>query len=660
MQPRQRAHIETVLQVATGAPGRGAPDGDVIRESWRRCVAQHRLDPQRMQQAVILSASRLREHQQRMEDFLGIARHGMRRLYQQVAGLGYVVLLTDARGITVDFMGDLALQPGLKKAGLYLGADWSEPQAGTCGVGTCINTGQALTVHRGDHFDATHIPLSCTTAPVYDDQGELTAVLDISSMNAPESKESQHLALQMVKLHAQQIENAGFMGRFRRQWVLRLGAAPQFLDMNPDYLIALDAAGRIAGHNRRAQLALEAQAAGPILGQPFEAVFGARFEDLGRYLQGRPAAERRIALAASEQLLFMEATPPPARPGAPPRPNRLEPAQPAVPSPLAALCGGDAGLSAQIRRAARLVDAPVSFLVTGETGCGKEFFAQALHASSRRAGGPFVAVNCAAIPESLVESELFGYLPHSFSGAGPRGKKGLVQAAHGGTLFLDEIGDMPPNLQARLLRVLSERQVLPVGATQPVAVDVRVVAATHCDLRVRMAQGLFRGDLFYRLQGAAVHLPAVRQRTDLPWLIARVLRLAWQEMGGGEAPPPVLSAAARQALLAHAWPGNLRELRNALAVACGVCSGQAIELEDLPESIAARAPLAELAVDGGGIDGGTGGAPEGWLGVLRASGWNLSQAARTLGVARMTLYRRLKKAGIESPNRRDAGGACER
>ena len=180
MNHAQQQHIADVVHLATHGPqALHTRHEQLIRESWLRCVTEHRLDPTRMQEAIILPQTRLREHQDQMEAFLHIARHGLESLYTKVAGLGYVVLLTDAPGVTVDFLGDLVFEPSLRKAGLYLGADWSEHHAGTCGVGTCISTGQALTVHLDDHFDATHIPLTCTSAPVYDSRGELRAVLDI-------------------------------------------------------------------------------------------------------------------------------------------------------------------------------------------------------------------------------------------------------------------------------------------------------------------------------------------------------------------------------------------------------------------------------------------------------------------------------------------------
>ncbi|MCJ7800351.1 MAG: GAF domain-containing protein, partial [Polaromonas sp.] len=251
MQAYQREHIDrVVLTVAGGSPGTPDAAGDnLIHDSWRRCARDYRLDPTRMQEAIILPSHRLREHQERMDEFLQIARSGMQALYQHVAGLGYVVLLTDARGVTVDFLGDLNSGHSLRRAGLYLGANWSEPVAGTCGVGTCISTEQALTVHQGDHFDATHIPLTCTTAPVFDGRGQLNAVLDISALRSPQSKESQHMARQMVEIYAYHIENASFLRQFKRDWVLRLAASPEFLEVNPDYLLALDEAGRVIGYN---------------------------------------------------------------------------------------------------------------------------------------------------------------------------------------------------------------------------------------------------------------------------------------------------------------------------------------------------------------------------------------------------------------------------
>ena len=287
-------------------------------------------------------------------------------------------------------------------------------------------------------------------------------------------------------------------------------------------------------------------------------------------------------------------------------------------------------------------------------------FAKALHESSGRHARRFVAVNCAAIPESLIESELFGHLPGAFTGAGNKGRRGLVQEADGGTLFLDEIGDMPRDMQARLLRVLAEREVLPIGATRPVPVNLRVIAATNRDLQSLVRQGAFRDDLYYRLNGAQISLPPLRERRDMDWVIQRLLDAGARTEG--QAVTPQLSAAARARLHAHHWPGNLRELRNVLDFARAVCSGGCIGLEDLPDHLmgsaaAVQAPRCRPTSVWQSLGEHP---PEAvlLLQYLRAAQWNVTAVARQLGLSRMTLYRRMHRFGIVSPNQQsDAGPA---
>ena len=669
----QQAHISQVIQAVGLDPARAVlPKDTIIHDSWTRCVSEHQLDPTRMQEAIILPHAQLREHQDQMDAFLRIARHGLEALYRQVAGLGYCVLLTDAKGVTVDFLGDLVFEPSLRKAGLYLGADWSEHHAGTCGVGTCIATGEALTVHLDDHFDATHIPLTCTAAPVFDDQGRMKAVLDISALSSPTGKESQHLALQMVKMYAAHVENASFLHRYRSHWILRLSKAPEFLDVNPEYLLALDDAGRVIGHNRQAQLMLSRAASGglmarglqvdALLGRPLSTVLNLHASDLGRYMAGLPVDQRAVTVPGSKEMLFLLASPPPPRPKA----MQAQVSQVVtVPAPLAALSAGDPVIDRLTERAARLVNSPINILLTGETGSGKERFARALHESSARRRQPFVAVNCAAIPETLIESELFGHLPGSFSGAGTRGKRGLIQEADGGTLFLDEIGDMPLPLQGRLLRVLAEREVLPIGATRPIAVNLRVVAATHCNLVEAVKAGRFRDDLYYRLNGVNFHLPPLRERQDLPKLIERLCT--------EHAQPVRMTPDALDALLQHEWPGNLRELCNVLDCARALCQDDVVSLDDLPEHLLAATAghLSRLwavpihhptpsSVSTVLADFVQPEPPTPRAGVepidalreqLRDAGWNMSEAARRLGISRMTLYRRMARLGLNLPSK---------
>ncbi len=617
---------------------------EIIRSSWSRCVHEHNLDPTRMQEAIILPSNQLREHQDRMGDFLHIARYGLETLYQQVMGMGYCVLLTDANGITVDFIGDIQLDSNLRKAGLYLGSDWSEKSAGTCGVGTCIQSGHALTVHLDDHFDSTHIPLSCTSAPVFDNCGNLNAVLDVSQLSTVLPKESQKLAMQLVTLYAGYIENSNFMHQFRKEIILKLGNAPQFLDVNPDYLIALDETGRVIGHNRSSQTLFDLFHRGVrLIGMHFDDIFDAPFERVGIFAPTNPPDKRAIRLKANDHLLFMSALV-----GSTTVDNKfkLNVAQ-ANSLSLNKLCGDDPVFGREIDRVKKLVNTPISILLQGETGTGKEYFAKAIHQSSERKHKPFVAVNCAAIPETLIESELFGYTAGSFSGAKTKGKLGLIQEADGGTLFLDEIGDMPIGLQARLLRVLSEREILPIGATRPLPVNIRVISASHRDLEELIRLGEFRDDLYYRLNGAQVSLPPLRERKDKQWITEKVLQ---EVCNINHIEVPKIDPTVVGWMEHYRWPGNLRELKNILEFAASICHEGLITLTDLPDKVL-KIPFKSMNENKAILFDGNDTADAALLKqYLRSANWNVSYVARQLDISRSTLYRRMEKFNIEPPN----------
>lgn len=666
MKSEQAAHIDELVRAARGARTRRDA---VIQESWRRCVSEHRLDPEVLREPCILTPSRLREHQDAMEEFTHTARFGVETLYRQVAGLGYVLLLTDAKGITVDFIGDPTFDNNLMRAGLYLGADWNERHAGTCAVGTCIHTGEPLIVHQTDHFDATHIPLTCTAAPVYDPFGALAAVLDISALRSPEPKESQFLALQFVKGFANKIETAHLMNRFRREWIVKLAASPEFVDVEPSYVLAVDGSGRLLGFNNAARQLLlrELEGAGKgvnLVGQHFGAFFELEMDDLPRFSHALPAGQRLVRLARSGTPLFAATLSPPSRPGRP----VADPPAPTLPAPLCALFRDEPAMHRVAARAAKLVNTQMSLLISGETGSGKEYLAKAIHMASARAARPFVPVNCAALPETLVEGELFGYEPGAFTGAVARGKKGLVLEADGGTLFLDEIGDMPLALQTRLLRVLAEREVTPLGRSKPVPVNVRVIAATHRDLVAEVKAGRFREDLYFRLSGAILALPPLRERADIDWLIGRLI--AGRSHVSGV--PFSVSEAARAALNAHDWPGNIRELANALDYACAVADSGMIGLQDLPDRLHGKAePRAcgrpdpeRPSLEPPRLAGSTSASVSTWpqaqpfareaparerdalVAALAANGWNISAAARDLGLDRTTVHRRMRRFGL--------------
>jgi transcriptional regulator of acetoin/glycerol metabolism len=616
------SHIDSVHESVLGRSAATPKDPRLVR-SWERSLEAYQLDPARSAQPRILTGSRLREHQEPMEDFLRVAHRGVSRLHSQVREADYVVLLTDADGVTIDFLGDPRLERELKQAGLYLGSCWSEQEEGTCGVGTCIADGQRITVHRSEHFRAPNIQLTCSAAPILDTQGRLLAVLDASALTSPEDKRSQHLAFQVVSQTARLIENAHFLNAFNGQWLLHLAPAREFLDVHPDYLIALEGDGRVAGVNRAAREDLF-DGRDPS-GRACEQIFDAKLEALAAAAH-RVATPLRIFRRGRPQHLYGRLRPP--RASSRTLDIRAETAREPS-SPLDAWAGSDPAAKALTTLALRLLQRKVPLLLQGETGAGKERFAQALHATGPRAGKPFVALNCAAIPETLIESELFGYRDGAFTGARAKGMKGRILQADGGTLFLDEIGDMPLALQSRLLRALSEYEVTPLGSEVPLRVDLQVICASHQDLRGMVTEGRFREDLYYRLAGATLRLPTLSERADLDGLIHGVLA----EITAGD-PQPVIDRAAMRALRGHRWPGNLRELHSALRYAVAICDGQTIQLADLPEDLIEATSNADD--DERSLIERT----------LADNAGSVVDSARALGISRATLYRRLGRLGL--------------
>lgn len=299
-----------------------------------------------------------------------------------------------------------------------------------------------------------------------------------------------------------------------------------------------------------------------------------------------------------------------------------------------------------IRLSRRVAGVDATVLITGDTGVGKERIARLIHDESPRAGGPFLAVNCAAITEALLESELFGHVRGAFTGATSE-HQGLVEAAHGGTLLLDEIGEITPALQVKLLRLLQEREVRRVGETRARPVDVRFLAATNCDLGLAMDEGLFRRDLYYRLKVIEVRVPALRDRPeDILPLARRLLADACHSMAR---PMAGLSEAASCQIRQYDWPGNVRELENAMARGVALAAGDRIEVEDLPEEIR-RATFRPVAAAGSTVRSLADVEKRYVLSVLELNEGNRTRTAEQLQIAPATLYRKLRswKADAEA------------
>lgn len=584
---RDLEHVKEIDRVLAGhATGR---DG-VVSQSWRRCIETYGMDPARAEPAHIVTSAELREHREQSERLIAIARSGLQALFRQVAGQNYVLLLADAKGVTVDFFGDPRFEDELREAGLYLGSDWSEDRAGTCGVGSCIFTGEAVTIHQTDHFGLAHTPLSCTAAPIYDSAGTLAAVLDISLLRSPGPKVSQNLAMNLVRASARRVEMANLMAMTRRDWVLRFSASPEFLEVDPEAAVALDDSGRILGLTRGAVDILQPGGGGAgLVGTRIDTLMEVSVDDLPDLMRGRPAEERVLRLKDGRGLFGHAIAPQ----GAP----RTHTPTSALPGPLASFAGADPALGRPLAEAARLAPTRVPLLIAGETGTGKERLARALHVSGP-AGRAFTSLACAGLDAARLDA--------------------LADAGQtpAGTLFLAGVEDLDAPAQARLLAVLAARD------------DLRAIASTRTDLSARAKEGLFRTDLFFRLAGATLALPPLRVRQDFDWLLDRLLRRHSAE-------DIRLSPAARAELKARPWPGNIRELDSALQVACALAEGRVVDLPDLPSPalMPADPPAPEEELEA----------------MLHACGWNMAQVARRLGVNRSTVMRRVAKLGLIQP-----------
>ncbi|WP_448044224.1 sigma-54-dependent Fis family transcriptional regulator [Bradyrhizobium liaoningense] len=561
------------------------------------------------------------------------------RLFQQIRSAGYFVLMTDASGVAVDLLSDYPQQDNLLRLGFLPGVSFSESNEGTCAVGLCAIERSAITIHQSEHYRSAHKLFTCSAAPICDETGELIAILDASALHSPDDRRSQQLVLQMVSSAASAIENIVFLGAFKGKQILRVSAHQYNLSVFTEGLLALEDDGTIAGLNRHMHAVLPAGSS----------MIGTKLSDIA---DGRSSILRNgdtVTLEICEQSFFArlgehEGLRPPSAIRSLKTPSLTRLSEHASTRATAEL---DPRLISQVRRAARALDNDVPLLLLGETGTGKEHLANYLHNASRRARASFVALNCAAIPESLIEGELFGYRKGAFTGAHAQGFRGRIVEAHGGTLFLDEIGDMPLGLQTRLLRVLAEREVTPLGAPKSVPVDIRIICATHRNLLDLVADGRFRQDLYFRLNGMSVQLPTLRDRSDKEALIFSTLASEADKIGR---PDATISPSAMRLLLAHPWPGNIRQLKNVLRLALAIDEDGIVGIADLPSDLeesheggAVRVP----SYDGSFASSHAHEEPHSLAATLAKHGWNISRTAKALGIRRSTIYRRMHQLGIK-------------
>ena len=612
--PERMESAHSILERRGTVPtGLLAPD---IYDSWMRCIALG-LDTHRPPPVHRVSSGVLRQEQQSHALVRGLALAEMHTLHQQIAGTNHMIAFATPGGMLLDIVSDRSFEAAADAAAISPGSVWTEDRCGTNGLGTAAFLKRPISVEGGEHFLARYRSLTCTASPVFSPDGTLAGVLDASSDCLSRQTHTQAL----VVMAATQIENGLFREKHRADILIAFHNRGEYLHTLSAGLLAVDPAGRVLAVNRAANMLLHGLPATP--GRNFGDIFRTRFETF--LSDGRRQERQRLQDEVGSSFVATIGHAPPA--AMMQVTDRAKPAdRPPSPKPTSPVgfVSDDPGVATLVHRAEMAALRKMPILIRGETGTGKEQLARYAHTVSRRQGS-FVPVNCAALPETLIEAELFGYADGAFTGARKGGAKGLFQEADGGTLFLDEIGDMPVALQAVLLRFLDDWTVRPVGGVKRV-VDVLLVSATNANLDESIARGRFRPDLLFRLNTLEVTLPPLRDRSDFQAVARHLLALI--------DPARQLSNGAATRLAACAWPGNIRELRNVLSRLTLEESDTLID-EHAVEAMTV-APCRQKA---------PGTLHDLQRARIRATydetGDNVSETARRLGVSRNTIYRAL-------------------
>lgn len=625
----------------------------VIGRSWQRC-REYDVDPGCNEKHQILTSARLRDRIEQTWQMVKVATPVMENLFRVLRGLGFMVLLADRDGYILKSIVEEGFRRQAKQVMLCEGVNWSEKAKGTNAIGTSLAEGGAVKVFAYEHFVRENHMLACAAAPIFGAGGEIVGTLDVTG----EGKKGNDRIFSMVRMAAQNIEKELQFLHLQKSLNTYKAQYNGIVELIREGAVIVDESGTVREVT---------PSAGRVLGLRPEQCLGENIEELFNLnniwvLDSTSEDTKEITVSAKHGASMVNArarriygvdgkpegmiaiiSPIDGKAGARPgeRAVREMPEGNAVRFTFDQIIGKSKYLHQVISVCKRVARNNSTVLLTGETGTGKEMLAQAIHRESHRSSGPFIAVNCAAIPAELVESELFGYEDGAFTGARKGGCPGKFELANGGTIFLDEIGDMPLKAQVSLLRVLQEKQLCRVGGHQIVPVDVRVIAATHRDLAEMTQEGAFRQDLFFRLNVVNVNIPPLRARKDdIELLTGFFLEKYKAEM---DRPELVMTPEAMVKFQEYHWPGNVRELENIIEGLVNVVEEGVITPENLPRAMTeppAQLQDTEHAVTLKDMEK---------TAIKRAiidCGGSLSAAATRLDISRSTLYRKIKEYEI--------------
>ncbi|MGX9417700.1 sigma-54-dependent Fis family transcriptional regulator [Vibrio sp. WJH972] len=583
---------------------------DWLNNSWHRSneagLREHRLPDD-----IRLEKYQLSERRENAKILIASIEEMALPLFNQMfARTNSRLILTDTQGVIIRSWGQEKFASRLTSIALESGVCWQEKLKGTNAIGTAIVEAKPITVIGKQHFINQHRFISCSASPIFDYQGNMLGVLDITSEQQAHTNTTQLLIQSMV----QKIENRLLFNIPNGSIRVNIAGDDSLLDSDWQGIMIANEVGKVIAHNQAASHLLNNP---NMVGTSLDSLLKKETSSFVYRLHQQPTA------TVTKSTTY---------------------------SPSCNLHHGDDRIENAWQQACRVIDKQINLLILGETGVGKGEFVKALHQQSERKRSPLVVVNCGALPNDLIESELFGYAPGAFTGANSKGFQGKIRQANNGILFLDEIADMPLDAQCRLLHVLQEKEVVPIGSNQCHKVDIQIVAATHKNLEQLVEQGAFRQDLYYRLNGLVFNLPALRERKDKSALI--------QEIHKEYSKPNQQIDAGLLALLErYSWPGNIRELDNLLQVATLLASEEStLLLEHIPDQImrsllsvdTLSSPTTPNHADKSQEISLQETVEETILNTYRANNGNISRTSKMLNISRNTLYRKLKKLGILS------------
>jgi transcriptional regulator of acetoin/glycerol metabolism len=600
-----------------------------IYRSWQRSL-EYQIDHTLISNQDILTKPRLSERREAQDSLIRASETVLPYIFSLLGSSKYTVLLGDNEGYIIEAMGDAPFMSKAQKVNLSPGASWREEVRGTNAIGTALRDNAPTSVFGWEHFVHDNHFLACWAAPIQNSQGTPLGVLDISG----EASGDREKILTIAMMGANMIEKNLRLFELENELKFYQEGAKLASSLLQQGFLAIDRNGIITNINTlgaallgRKQEDIIGRLAGDIFSSPKGWMLSGHSLDLqikDRAGKGISSHLKRVVNNAGQSLGAV---------------GTLQITQESLSNSL--WIGHSLPTQRTLERASKVAATHSSVLIHGESGTGKEIIARTIHQLSPRREGPFVALNCAALSPTLIESELFGYVEGAFTGARRGGKPGKFELADKGTIFLDEIGDMPANVQVALLRVLQEKEVSRIGDTKAININVRVITATHKELSALVEKEQFRLDLFYRLKVVTMELPPLRDRSeDIRDLVPHFIRKACESMG---APLMQIQEEVYDYLLAHTWPGNVRELENCIESMVAMADSSILTVADLPDELKQTVSKAEPSTE----TLLTQQTKQTILYALTQTKGKIAPAAKILGIGRNTLYRKIKELDIK-------------